>query len=236
VYGCVALRQCTAGENVRPAKGRGSDRKDSLGIVTIVLMSHVPPTNKSPLTAWATCSTITTWPKPLSTAHWNAAGCPSWMGRHTARLTPRPFRRMQNRTKFSEPPRVKRHGDSVPCQLNTSSSNASPPRPSALRRRQASGRLTWSRTFIGLRNAFAPVCVAEELHDNRFRVAGGSPGQQISWQVTGIRRDAFANAHRIAVEENKPADEVGTYLYPVEPGMPAPSGVDRARKAIPNAE
>ena len=87
-------------------------------------------------------------------------------------------------------------------------------------------------TCIG---AFAPVYVAEELHDNRFRIAGGSPGQKISWLVTGIRQDAFANAHRIAVEENKPADEVGTYLYPVELGMPASSGVDRAQKAKPDA-
>jgi hypothetical protein len=72
-------------------------------------------------------------------------------------------------------------------------------------------------TCIG---AFAPVYVAEEMHDNRFQIAGGAPGQKISWQVTGIRQDAFANAHRIVVEENKPAEEVGHYLHPVELGMP----------------
>lgn len=77
--------------------------------------------------------------------------------------------------------------------------------------------------------AFAPVYVAEELHDNRFRIAGGSPHQKISWQVTGIRQDAFANGHRIAVEENKPAEEVGTYLHPVELGMPASSAVDKLK-------
>jgi len=29
----------------------------------------------------------------------------------------------------------------------------------------------------------------------------------VSWQVTGIRKDAFANEHRIPVEENKPPTE-----------------------------
>ncbi len=69
--------------------------------------------------------------------------------------------------------------------------------------------------------AFAPVYVAEKIHDNRFQIAGGAAGQEISWQVTGIRQDAYANAHRIVVEENKPAEEVGHYLHPVELGMPA---------------
>jgi hypothetical protein len=72
-------------------------------------------------------------------------------------------------------------------------------------------------TCIG---AFAPVYVAEKIHDNRFQIAGGAAGQEVSWQVTGIRQDAYANAHRIVVEENKPAEEVGHYLHPLELGMP----------------
>ena len=32
--------------------------------------------------------------------------------------------------------------------------------------------------------------------------------------MTGIRRDAYANMHRIPVEETKPGRERGTYLYP----------------------
>jgi len=72
-------------------------------------------------------------------------------------------------------------------------------------------------TCIG---AFAPAYVAEEIHDNRFQIAGGAAGQKISWLVTGIRQDAYANAHRIVVEENKPAEEVGHYLHPLELGMP----------------
>jgi hypothetical protein len=36
----------------------------------------------------------------------------------------------------------------------------------------------------------------------------------VSWQVTGIRQDAWANAHRIPVEEAKQAEDQGRYLHP----------------------
>lgn len=56
--------------------------------------------------------------------------------------------------------------------------------------------------------------VAEPVRDNAFRIAGGVAGMTVSWQVTGIRQDAFAVANPIVVEEDKPAAERGTYLYP----------------------
>jgi hypothetical protein len=49
--------------------------------------------------------------------------------------------------------------------------------------------------------AFAPVYIAEELAHNQFKIGGGSSGMRVSWQVTGIRQDAWANAHRIPVED-----------------------------------
>jgi hypothetical protein len=67
----------------------------------------------------------------------------------------------------------------------------------------------------------APVYIAEEVKGNAFKIAGGTPGLKVSWQVTGTRQDAFANAHRIPVEEEKPAAERGRYLYPAELGKPA---------------
>ncbi len=66
-------------------------------------------------------------------------------------------------------------------------------------------------TCIG---GFAPVYIAQEIKGNRFKIAGGKPGMKISWQVTGVRQDAYANAHRIPVEEEKPASERGSYLHP----------------------
>lgn len=62
--------------------------------------------------------------------------------------------------------------------------------------------------------------IAQEMTGNEFQIAGGGPGMRVSWQVTGIRRDAFASTHRIAVEMDKPAKERGTYLTPVEHGQP----------------
>ena len=56
-------------------------------------------------------------------------------------------------------------------------------------------------TCIG---GFAPICVAQKISGDQFTIAGGSPGLEVSWQVTGIRKDAYAEAHRIPVETNKP--------------------------------
>src|ERR1700674_4647525 len=72
-------------------------------------------------------------------------------------------------------------------------------------------------TCIG---GFAPVYIAEEISENRFKISGGNPGMKVSWMVTGIRQDAWANAHRIPVEEEKPAQERGYYLHPELYGQP----------------
>jgi hypothetical protein len=77
-------------------------------------------------------------------------------------------------------------------------------------------------TCIG---GFAPVYVGSEMTGNRFQIAGGTAGLKVSWQVTGIRQDAYANAHRIPVEEIKTAKDQGRYLNPEAFGMPESMGV-----------
>jgi hypothetical protein len=62
--------------------------------------------------------------------------------------------------------------------------------------------------------------VAEEISGNRFRIAGGEAGTKVSWQVTGVRHDAYAQAHRIAVDVEKPAGERGKFLHPELLGLP----------------
>lgn len=52
---------------------------------------------------------------------------------------------------------------------------------------------------------YAPLYVAREIQGNSFLIAGGRPGLKVSWQVTGIRHDAYADTHRIVVEQDKPA-------------------------------
>jgi len=61
--------------------------------------------------------------------------------------------------------------------------------------------------------------------NSRFKIAGGTSGMKVSWQVTGIRRDPWANANRIQVEEDKPAKERGYYLHPDLYSQPEEKGI-----------
>jgi len=56
--------------------------------------------------------------------------------------------------------------------------------------------------------------VAEEISENRFKIAGGKEGMKVCWQVTGTRKDAWAAANPVEVEEEKPQEERGRYLHP----------------------
>ena len=68
---------------------------------------------------------------------------------------------------------------------------------------------------------YVALWIAEEIAGNRFKIAGSVGGARVSWLVTGIRQDPWAEAHRIPVEENKRPEEVGTYLHPEVYGQPA---------------
>lgn len=68
--------------------------------------------------------------------------------------------------------------------------------------------------------------VSQEISGNQFQIAGGSPGVKVSWQVTGVRQDAWANAHRIPVEEMKSSTETGRYLHPELFGQSAEKGLN----------
>ncbi|NHZ85270.1 MAG: hypothetical protein GWP19_05250, partial [Planctomycetia bacterium] len=68
--------------------------------------------------------------------------------------------------------------------------------------------------------------VAQEISGNTFRVAGGEPGMKVSWQITGIRKDAYANANRIKVEEYKATKDMGKYLNPEAFGMAKSQGIN----------
>jgi hypothetical protein len=61
---------------------------------------------------------------------------------------------------------------------------------------------------------FAQVMVASEIENGRFAIRTDKGNVKVSWQVTGIRHDAYAEAHRIPVEEEKKPDEKGHYLRP----------------------
>ena len=67
------------------------------------------------------------------------------------------------------------------------------------------------------------------MADRSRRIAGGRLGLKVSWQVTGIRRDPWADAHRIPVEEDKPDAELGTYLHPELYDQPEEKGLSWTR-------
>lgn len=72
---------------------------------------------------------------------------------------------------------------------------------------------------------FAQAIVAEKIKENRFTIKTSAPNVEVSWQVTGIRKDAYANKHRIPVEVDKAEAERGTYLHPEVFNLPAEKGV-----------
>ena len=77
-------------------------------------------------------------------------------------------------------------------------------------------------TVIG---QFAQAIVSEEFNGNHFTIKTDKPNVTVSWQVTGIRQDAWAKAHRVAAEVEKPVSQRGKYLTPLEHGQPATMGI-----------
>lgn len=78
--------------------------------------------------------------------------------------------------------------------------------------------------------SYAPVYIAEKIAKNRFKIAGGSPQMEVSWQVTGIRRDAFAKAHPFQLEVQKNDKERENYLCPEAHSLPVNLAIDHERR------
>ena len=74
--------------------------------------------------------------------------------------------------------------------------------------------------------------IAAKIQDNHFKIGGGTPGMEVSWEVTGVRHDAWANAHRIPVEVRKSAHEDGHYLHPQLFGAPREMSLRESRRAL----
>ena len=53
---------------------------------------------------------------------------------------------------------------------------------------------------------------------------------EVSWQVTGIRQDPYAEKHRIPLEEEKSANDRGKYLHPDVYDLPGTRGINYTDK------
>jgi hypothetical protein len=81
-------------------------------------------------------------------------------------------------------------------------------------------------TVIG---QFAQAIVASEMKDNRFMIKTNAASVKVSWQVTGVRHDAYADKHRVKVEEDKSEKERGHYLHPEVFNQPEEKSIEWAR-------
>jgi hypothetical protein len=79
---------------------------------------------------------------------------------------------------------------------------------------------------------FAQAIISQEIQNNQFIIRTDKPNIKVSWQVTGIRHDKFAEKYRIPVEENKTGKEVGKYIHPDAYGVSETLGVDYENNKI----
>ena len=64
-------------------------------------------------------------------------------------------------------------------------------------------------TIIG---EFAQAIVSKKIKENTFEIKTSTPNTEVSWQVTGTRKDKWALQNPIKVEEEKPMAEKGKLL------------------------
>jgi hypothetical protein len=72
--------------------------------------------------------------------------------------------------------------------------------------------------------------IAHEIANNRFAIGGGQPGMKVSWQVTGVRHDAYAKANPLQVSVQKSPDERGYYIHPELYGAAAEKSLASAHR------
>ena len=75
----------------------------------------------------------------------------------------------------------------------------------------------------------AHAWIAEEVANKQFKIATNASRVKVSWQITAVRQDAYAKAHPLVVEQEKPAKEKGFYQHPELYGQPAEKQTEWAR-------
>lgn len=72
---------------------------------------------------------------------------------------------------------------------------------------------------------FSMAKIYRPMKDRKFAIRTSAPNVKVSWQVTGIRKDPWAEKNRIQVVEEKNRYEKGTYQSPEAYGLPAERGL-----------
>jgi len=95
---------------------------------------------------------------------------------------------------------------------------------------------TLNRDFRYQLTTIGQLCqatVASEIYHNSFAIKTDRPYVKVSWQVTGVRQDAWANAHRIPLEVEKDKADQGHYLHPELFGHADEPGIAQMHHPLP---
>jgi hypothetical protein len=82
-------------------------------------------------------------------------------------------------------------------------------------------------TVIG---QFAQAIVKDKIAEGQFRIMTNASHVEVSWQITAVRQDAYAKAHPLVVEQEKPERERGFYQNPELYGQPAEKQTEWGRR------
>lgn len=78
--------------------------------------------------------------------------------------------------------------------------------------------------------------VVAKIRDGQFTIRTSSPNTEVSWQVTGVRQDAWAQKNPMKVERDKEPQNRGRMLYPEAYGLPASRGIMAPAEPAPPAK
>jgi hypothetical protein len=78
--------------------------------------------------------------------------------------------------------------------------------------------------------------LADEISNNRFKIAGGVENLKVSWQVTGTRKDPWARKYSVPVEQEKLDNERGYYLHPELYNQSEEQSLMRLRHPVPEPQ
>ncbi len=89
------------------------------------------------------------------------------------------------------------------------------------------GDFRYQLTVLG---QFAQAIIKDKIANKKFTIMTNASHVEVSWQVTGIRQDAYAKANPLIVEREKPENERGFYIHPEVYGQPAEKQVEWGRR------
>jgi hypothetical protein len=80
-------------------------------------------------------------------------------------------------------------------------------------------------TLTPIGAAMPNLHVAVKIQNNRFKIAGGAPGKEVSWRIEAVRNDLWVQRYGYQTEQEKEDAIKGKYLSPELYGQPKERGI-----------